>query len=290
MCISREGLSLRSGPPITISKPVYGLQQAHSTGGYKREGVVTAAANFSFVNSPQPMTYTMNIAYFPDDTRMSANFMFVPLQAGSVLVDGTSAEPNWAYPNILCAIIQRNGTGSTLTLAAKINQPNDNGSLSLQRERLSSTSTDLSAHPVFTTASSPAGNWSLTFTANNAINGHSPGRNLHKSVMFPGVFGVDTNGLSTSEVAANFDFGLGMVVYFNSQNGGAATAARVVLGSAKISQGATTLLTDNFTTDTTLDTTSTWILASDGGATLGTYPASSQHSMVFGLADHLQWL
>ncbi len=114
------------GPPMTISKPVYGLQQAHSTGQYTREGVVTANSNFSFVNQAN-MTYTMNIAYFPNDTSMSANFMFVPLQAPSV--DGTAAEPNWTYPNILCAIIQSTGTGSTLTLGAKVNQPSSNGSL-----------------------------------------------------------------------------------------------------------------------------------------------------------------
>ncbi len=47
----------------------------------------------------------------------------------------------------------------------------------------------------------------------------------------------------------------------------------------KSAKEATTLLTDNFTTDTTLDTTSTWILASDGGATLGT----------FLLAHSIQW-
>jgi hypothetical protein len=274
------GLIPQSGPPITISKPVYGLQQAHSTGGYKREGVVTAASNFSFVNSPQPMTYSMNIAYFPPDAGMSANFMFVPLQAPSV--DGTSAEPNWTYPNILCAIIQRNGNNSTLTLAAKINQPNDNGSLYSpnggEPANLLPGETDLSAKPVFTTASPITGNWSLKFTANNAITVTAPDGSS-SNLFFPGVYLIDTNGLTSSEVAANFDFGLGIVVYFNSQNGGTATAGRVVLGSATISQGTTTLLTDNFVTDTTLDTTSTWILASDGGATLGTYL----------LAHSIQW-
>jgi hypothetical protein len=248
------------GPPLAISKPVYGLQQAHSTGGYQREGVVTAQSNFSFVNQPNT-TYAMKIAYFPPDPGMSANFMLVPLQAPSV--DGTSAEPNWNYPNILCGIIQRNGTGSTLTLGAKVNQPTSNGSLY-------GTSTDWSVHPTFTTASQIEGNWSMKFTANNAITVTAPDGSS-TNLIFPGVMDVDTNGLSSSEVAANFDFGLGMVAYFNSQNGGTATAARVVLGSATITQGATTLLTDNFATDTVLDTTSTWILASDGGATVGTY-------------------
>ncbi len=269
------GLIPQTGPPITISKPVYGLQQVHSTGGYKREGVVTANSTFSFVNQPNT-TYSMNIAYFPPDAGMSANFMFVPLQAPSV--DGTAAEPNWTYPNILCAIIQPNGTNSTLTLAAKINQPNDNGSLYNNPANLVSGDTDMSFHPVFTTASPITGNWTLKFTANNAITVTAPDGSS-TNVIFPGVYLIDTNGLSSSEVTANFDFGLGMVVYFNSQNGGAATAGRVVLGSATISRGATTLLTDNFATDTTLDTTSTWILASDGGATLGTYI----------LAHSIQW-
>ena len=236
---------------------------------------MTAASNFSFVNQPNT-TYSMNIAYFPPDAGMSANFMFVPLQAPSV--DGTAAEPNWTYPNILCAIIQPNGTNSTLTLAAKINQPTDNGSLYNSPANLVPGDTDMSFHPIFTTPSKITGNWSLKFTANNAITVTAPDGSS-TNVVFPGVYLIDTNGLSSSEVAANFDFGLGMVVYFNSQNGGAATAGRVVLGSATISQGATTLLTDNFATDTTLDTTSTWILASDGGATLGTYL----------LAHSIQW-
>src|SRR5208282_692919 len=169
---------------------------------------------------------------------------------------------NWTYPNILCAIIQRNGTGSTLTLGAKVNQPASNGSLY-------NTTTDWSVHPVFNSAAPPTGNWSLAFTANNALTVTAPDGTT-TNLMFPGVMNIDTNGLSTSDVSANFDFGLGMVVYFNSQNGGAATASRVVLGNATISQGGSTLLTDNFTTDTTLDT-STWILASDGGATVGTF-------------------
>ena len=251
------------GPPLAISKPVYGLQQVHASGSYAREGVVTAQSNFSFVNAPN-MTYTMNIAYFPVGVNMNANFMLVPLQAPSV--DGTSAIPNWTYPNILCGMIQRNGTNSTLTLGAKINQPASNGSLY-------GSSTDWSVHPTFTTASKIEGNWSMKFTANNAITVTAPDGSS-TNLIFPGVDLVNTNGLTSGEVAANFDFGLGMVAYFNSQNGGVATEARVVLGSATISQGATTLLTDNFTTDSVLDTgsqSSLWILASNGGATTGTF-------------------
>ncbi len=257
----------QSGPPLTLSRPVYGLQQGHSTGGYKREGLVTANASYTFVNQPN-MTYAMNIASMPTDGGMSANFMFVPLQVPTV--DGTSAEPNWTYPNILCAIIQRSGSGSSLTLAAKINQANDNGSLYNGPANLVPGDTDLSVHPVFNTASPITGNWSLKFTANNAILVTAPDGSF-TNLTFPGVYLIDTNGLTSSEVAANFDFGANMVVYFNSQNGGSATASRVVLGGATISQGATTLLTDNFATNTVLDTPAKWLLASDGGATVGTF-------------------
>jgi hypothetical protein len=246
----------QSGPPLTLGKPVYGLQQVHSTGGYKREGLVTSGSGYSFVNQPNT-AYTMNIASMPTDAGMSANFMFVPLQIPTV--DGTGAEPNWTYPNILCAIIQRSGTGSSLTLAAKINQPTDNGSLY-----------DASAHPTFNTPSKTEGNWSVKFTANNNILVTAPDGSS-TNLAFPGVAVVNPTGLTSPDVVANFDFGAGMVVYFNSQNGGSATASGVVLGSASISRGATTLLSDNFATDTNLDIPATWLLASDGGAAVGTY-------------------
>jgi hypothetical protein len=247
----------QSGPPLTLGKPVYGLQQVHSTGGYKREGLVTSGSGYSFVNQPN-MTYAMNIASMPTDGGMSVNFMFVPLSV-QMGVPGTGAEPNWNYPNILCAIIQRAGTGSSLTLAAKVNQPSDNGSLY-----------DASAHPTFNTPSKPEGNWSVKFTANNNILVTAPDGSS-TNLAFPGTITVNTNGLTSADVTANFDFGSGMVVYFNSQNGGSATASPVVLAGASISQGATTLLSDNFVTDTNLDIPATWILASDGGAAVGTY-------------------
>lgn len=250
------GIIPKSGPPLSISKPVYGLQQAHITGGYTREGLVTSAANYTFVNQPN-MNYSMKIASFPSDSGMSANFMFVPLQVPTV--DGTATQPNWVYPNILCAVIERSGTGSSLTLRAKVNQPNSNGSLY-----------DSSTHPAFTTGSKIEGNWSVQFISNTNILVTAPDGSF-TNLAFPGAAVVNPTGLTSSDVAANFDFSANMVVYFNSQNGGSATASRVVLASATISQGATTLLTDNFQADSTLNIPATWLLASNGGATVGTF-------------------
>ena len=77
------------------------------------------------------------------------------------------------------------------------------------------------------------------FTANNAVMVKAPD-GTSTNLTFPSVFGVNTNGLSTSEVAANFDFGLGTVVYFNRSKWRCCHCGDwVVLGSAKISQGAT---------------------------------------------------
>jgi len=245
----------QTGPPMVISKPVYGLQQVHVGGSYKREGVVTANSTYSFVTQAN-MSYTMGISSLPADGSLTARFLFVPLQAPTV--DGTAPEPDWVYPNVLMAAIQRNGTGATLTLGAKVNQPNSNGSLY-------GSSTDWSIHPSFGTTNSPIGNWTVAFTGLNTLLVTAPDGSS-TNLVFPGVDGVNTNGLSAGDVAANFDFGLGMVVYFDSINN-ATTGTRMVQSNAKIAQGATTLLSDNFVTDTILDTTSTWILASDGGPT-----------------------
>src|SRR5664280_2271341 len=245
----------QSGPPLTLGKPVYGLQEVHTAGAYDREGVVTAGSGYSFVNQPNT-TYSMNIEAMPPEAGFSARIILVPLSI-PMGVDGTIVDPDWAYPNILVATIQRAGTGSSIGLAAKINQPNANGSLY----------DATCVHPTFNTPSKIEGNWSVKFTANNNILVTAPDGSS-TNLAFPGVLytndlsSVETNGLTSADVVANFDFGAGMVAYFHSING-SVTGTRMVLAGASITLGATTLLSDNFVTDTNVDTT-IWLLPPTG--------------------------
>jgi hypothetical protein len=246
-------------PTISISKPVVGVNclatGAAANAPYDRESLATFDFNYSWVDQASPVTYSMGIADFPDPAKYPnyvARIMLIPNSAA------TEAEADWTESTAMLIDIQSSGGGvTTTTLRCKTNSPNGNG-----------TFFDAS-NPVFTTTNSPVtGNWAFTFTQNT---------NIH--VVAPD--GESTNlpfplGFSSSDVSAWFPSSQ-LVVYFGSiNNGGGNIGQRLVMASAGITNGSTTMLWDKFTSDTNIDENTSglpgggkWIIASDA-STVGT--------------------
>jgi hypothetical protein len=247
---------VQAGPTVSISKPTYGLQLVSTaTGGnvqYDRESLVTyAAAPYTFVNQASPVTYAFNIAYMPPSTgggNYLALIMLVPSDSANS-INGTDVEPDYVDPNILILSLQRNGNGigTFVALGAKAGQPNGNGSLY-----------DNTKNRSWNSPSDPKGQWTMTIANNTNI-----------TVTAPDGSSVTTNfpwGFNSSDVAANFDFGEGIYAYFGSScNGSANEGQRIVLGSAGVTNGSSSVLWDHFATDTTLSigTGQTWLRMSE---------------------------
>lgn len=243
-------------PKMTISTPPHGglnlVQSGQaSNAAYDREGLVTVNTGFSFVDSATPVSYSMNILSFPDTNHIgyAGRIMLIPS------VNGTESEPDWVEPNIMILNIGYSAQGQPQAqIQCKTNSANGNGSPGLYD----------ASDPVFN-SSKILGNWVFTITQNTNVNILAPD-------------GTSTNvalplALKSSDVETFFGGGA-MVVNFGSINGGGANEGqRCVLASVGITNGTTSLLYDNFLTDTQLDIASggsgTWVVASDANNVAG---------------------
>jgi hypothetical protein len=244
-------------PTLSISKPIRGLQCVSTGTGnnppYDRESIVTFGDTYTFVDQANPVSYNINIASMPPTNYAgySTRIYWVPTGVG---VPGTAPEPDWVYPNVLFAEIQRTTNGSTVQLHCKTNSANGNGSFYV------------SGNPQFDTTSAPEGNWTFTFTGNTGIAVRAP-NGSSTNLVFPLNF--------TSTDVETYFFNAGMVAYYGAvPNGTANEGQRVVLAGAGFTNGASSFY-DNFATDTVLDINTggggLWLLASDTARTDGLY-------------------
>jgi hypothetical protein len=229
--------------PMTLSKPVAGLECDNYGGSYDRDGLSTLANTVSFTDTPYPSSYSITINAFPGVNYggYSARVYWVP-NASAV-----EKEPDWVEPTLLMCDIykQANGTANAV-LRCKTNQPTSNGSLYVG---------GAVGNPAFV-SSQVLGTWTFTFLNDTTI-------------MIKAPDGTSTNlafplGLATSDVQNYFPAGA-MVVYYGSFTGGSGNVgASLVLGGAGYNANGLTN-SDNFTTDTAIDG-STWLLQADGGS------------------------
>ncbi len=235
-------------PTIAITQPLRGLHLLNASGGlYDRESLETFFANYDFVDQGTPMSYNMNISSFPDKNHGGyvARLYLVPNGAA------TEPEPDWNEPALVLFEIARNANNTaTCVFRCKTNSPTSNGDLYN------------GSNSTFT-SSTIIGPWSFTFLNNTTCKVVAPD-GTSSNMFFP-------LGLSSSDVSTLYSDGGAMVVYFGSMNGGANVGQYMTYSSVSITQGATTLLSDNFATDAALDinngggSSSIWAYASDSG-------------------------
>jgi len=228
----------RPVPTLTVSKAAPGLQINFTGTGnnppYDRENLVTAASTYSFVDASAPVTYSLTYGSFaPSSYSMSGQITFVPTSSGAT---GTETEPDWVDSTVFKISLARNGLGSQVTLMAKTNAPNDNGSLYV------------GGNPAWVTPSPIEGKWSFTISGNTSISATAPDGSS-TNLAFP-------LGLTETQVSSLFSGGA--FVYFGGECGGSAgEGGRLVMGNVSISGGGVTPLSDNFVNDAALDLVST---------------------------------
>lgn len=244
------GVVIPPSPKMTIQPAVKGLNALCAQGSADRESVSSFAQNLSWIGQTSPVTYTFNIAQFPSPAfaGFDARLYLVPN------INATESDPDWVEPNLGLIQVYLNGNGlASVEVMVKTNAPNDNGNLYSQDAFWNSTN-------------SPAvGNWSFTFTNNTNVLITAPDGET-ASVVFP------LNATDLQNI-----FGSGMVIYLGGfPNGSANQGQNMIYHSTAISNGATTLLSDNFATDTVINP-SDWIVASSGapGAVFLTAPTTA---------------
>jgi hypothetical protein len=224
------------GPQMTLTPAVKGLNALPANGPYDREGLVTFDTDFSFVSQPAPVTYSFNIAQFPSAAYagFDARLYLVP--------NGTASEsdPDYVEPNLIMiqAYLNANGLAS-VGILVKTNAPNGNGNLYSQAVYYN------------TTNSGAVGNWSFKFSGDTNILVTAPDGETG-SLILP----LDDADLQSL-------FGSTMVVYIGGFDNAVGQGQDMVFGNVGITSGSTSLLFDNFATDTTISPNE-WLTASSG--------------------------
>ena len=144
-------------PTMSISEPAQGLNIVNNSGGgYDRESLLTLKTDYSWVDQPNPVTYSIGIAGFPGVkySGYDARLYLVPSYSAS------EAEPDWGENYLAMITVYLDGSGkANATIGCKDSQGGSgNGDLYD------------STNPVFTTTNSPiVGTWSFTFSHNTNI-------------------------------------------------------------------------------------------------------------------------
>jgi hypothetical protein len=153
-------------PTIDISKANQGLKIFASQPGaqYQRQNIYSrASAGYTWVNVPQPVTYSLTLADYPDGTHsgFQSHLFLVP---GSNLPDWESS-PDWNEPNLIFLDIGNNANGGGYaSFRYKTNLPNGNTMVY---------NANPANGPAGTIASigspTPNGTWSITFSNNTEV-------------------------------------------------------------------------------------------------------------------------
>ena len=238
-------------PKMTLLPAVKGLNTLCAQGSADREGLTSIPTDLQWVGQSKPVTYSFKIAQFPSAAfaGFDARLYLVPN------INATESDPDWVEPNLGIIQVYLNANGlATVALMVKTNAPVNNGNLYTQDTYWNSTNSGV------------VGNWSFTFTDDTNVLITAPDGET-ANVMFP---------LDDADLQSLFGTG-GMVIYLGGfPNGSANQGQDMIYGNVGISNGGTSLLSDDFATDTQINQTTDWIVASSGapGAVFLTSPTT----------------
>lgn len=229
------------------AKPVAGLNlfSAASNGDqYQRTSIqLLTHSGVSWVGQ-QNVTYSFTIAQFPGAAYAGYQAHLFVMPGDPISQYNTS--PDYGQPHLLWLNVQNNGDGSaTAYLRYKIYETNSNANL-FGAEVTGALGTPWAGQIATLPAATAIGTWSLTFNNDTNVTISGPG-------------GVTTSVSLHPEVAALFADPLNVVLGAQPNNAGS-IGQSAVISSASITNGgnATSVLNDNFLTDTNL--TATWSL------------------------------
>jgi len=256
-------------PPTVALKPTEtGLNLIGLNGGgaYGRFSVYTTNPVYSWLSSPTPVTYSVTIKDYPSaaNPNFQTHLFFVPANHAGVtnLPYGPGdAGIDYDAGDVMFVQIQNGGANSgNARFMVKTNQFGGNSML-----WGTGTIANLNSANIL-------GTWSLTF--NNVGN-----------VTFTAPDGTSTNFNIPSDWVSAFDPGP-MYVYFGGQpNATANIGTASVLGRIQITGSPAPAINDDFTADTTLDTTTWGVAASDANGVKVMVPSLTPYWLTWTLPD-----
>ena len=226
------GVRTNAAPPpklaIAPAKTPPGLMMVAPGGGneYNRSVLRTINGAYSWVgNGSQPVTYSLNIASYPDSSHST-------FQSVIFLVPGTANDSgiDWDAADVVEMVVQNNADGSaTGSFQYKTNQAQGNSMYGG------------TGHLADIHCTTPVGRWSITFLNDTNVTLAGPG-------------GVYTNCVFPDAAAIQSLFANPLSAYFGNQQNGANNAGQAsVYSSFEITN--TLAMVDIIDTFTNLDTT-----------------------------------
>jgi hypothetical protein len=266
-----EGSAAPPPPPILQlpAKPTPGLNVFASTSGntyFDRQEVALVASNgVSWVGNASagnPVTYSFTINGFPQKpATQNACEAYLMMAPNPAYYDNAL---DWNETN--CVIIWlEQGAGSTLmSFTSKVNDPGGAGA-----DQLVGTVTN---------NGTALGTWSVTFTSDTQVTMTAPDGNTSSFVF--------TNGPDFAETADP-----GMYLYLGMQANNAASMNQAVCYSKFSLSGVSAAVTNNFLTDTTLNTNIWFNFMADGPSGVFVMPTNAEYWLTWNTPSagfHLQ--
>ena len=221
---------------------------------YQRQNVRSATTGYAWLNSPDPLTYSLTITNYPDVAY--SNF-----QTQVWLIDGAANAnaPDYNNAHVVSLAINQNADGTANGhLAYKVNQPGGNAMFYAAGSLGDCFSTTV------------LGTWSITFTNNDYVVVTSPDGTIFSTNL---------------TVGDSANFSQPLTIYIDSQailtnNIG----QQAVLSKFQVVSNSTTLLTDNFSSGA-LDGTKWLATQAEDPANVSQVPTTAAYKLTWSVPD-----
>lgn len=149
-------------PSVGLEKAIPGLALVAATGGqWDRQNIRTVSSNYTWIGRSGPVSYSVDIARHTDIAGMQLHMYLIPGVANPDRWDS-----DWHEANILMWRIIKNADGSAWSpLNFKTNAPDNNGRMYNSINDPDAPGGDMGG----VWASTPVGEWTLTFTSDTAV-------------------------------------------------------------------------------------------------------------------------
>jgi len=267
--VTLQGTAGPPPPPIVKAptKATQGLNVFASTAGlYDRQSAVLRQSSgltwVGMATPANPVTYSFTIAGYPNSVNCEAWMFLVPHPNASYLVGA----PDWNETNVVKIRLQGSANSGTMQFQYKVNEPNQQAMYSGGNDGVnywtnapgswdSVTPNYLeSGYLGLVTNNSILGTWTIKFTSDTAITLIAP------------------NGNSTNLTMPSYNTGYfaettspGFYIYLGMQANNADALNQAVVYSNFAVTGTAQPFSENFLTDSVLDTTNTWNTSASTG-------------------------
>ena len=256
-----EGTALPPPPPTVLApvKPQSGLNVfVNPTGLYDRQSAELVQSNglswVSMATPANPVSYSFTISGFPSDAAtaygIAAQMFLCPNPAAN------DNAPDWNETNIVVVSVQRTANAALMTFQYKVGLPSGNNMFYGNAPYTNAPGSWDGVTPNYyesgklgaVTNSTALGTWTVRFTSATNVTLIAPSGDTNAFVLPP------YNASVFAEVNPK-----AFMVYLGAQANNSASQNKAVVYSSFSITGTASPFSENFLTNTVLDTTNTWI-------------------------------